>query len=433
MVSFTVAQMLGRASHPPRFALMLDPSLEALLLDAAPDPGEFASVRGLLEGCLRGLGDMARLDEALFERLSGGEGELLELQDPTPVLLHLAGVTLDGVRELLHGLDALGFVPPEDAGPPVEDLDFDVSAPKAPPDSLGLDELDIDGALSGLHEAPDPNAGSERQVQLRRVVGTLRYGMQSQLAAFERRFEAALDGGHFAQAMEDLDDTRNALGEGVFALVTALCEAYLPDVRADAVVTGHKSALERALLVRRGLADLARGVDRENWAVQDAQHAELGAQALERLRLLLAGYIRQEAFRAMRPADRWELLKVGRTLEGAPLNNRTRQACEGLAKYLESLSSINQREVLRRHDVTVLKDVRENLEAARPLLGISPLGAQQLLATALTQLGALYGKNRELDALLIQWRLTPPDLQDPGDVEDVLRELGPVLAAQGLS
>ena len=65
MVSLTVAEMLGRAPTPPRFAAMLDPSLEALLMDAAPDPGEFASVRGLLEGCLRALWDMARLDDAL--------------------------------------------------------------------------------------------------------------------------------------------------------------------------------------------------------------------------------------------------------------------------------------------------------------------------------------------------------------------------------
>jgi hypothetical protein len=430
MVSLTVAEMLGRAPTPPRFAAMLDPSLEALLMDAAPDPGEFASVRGLLEGCLRALWDMARLDDALFERLSGGEQQVLDLEDPTPVLLHLAAVTLDGVRELLHGLDALGFVPPEDVGAALEELDFDVSAPRAPQDSLGLDELDIDGALSGLHAAPDPVR--QRQAGLRKLVGSLRYGMQSQIAGFERRFDAALEGGHMAQAMEDLDDTRNAVGEGVFALVTALCEAYLPDIRAESVVPGHKSALDKALLVRRGLADLTRSVDHENWRIQDQDDVEQGAAALDRLREQVHGYMRGEAFRAMRPADRWELLKVTRLLEGATLGTRTRQTCEGLAKYLEGLSSINQREVLRRHDVAVLKDVRENLEAARPLLGISPFGAQQLLAAAVTQVGGLYGKSRELDALLIKWRLTPPDLQHPGEVEEVLRELSQVLSAQGM-
>jgi hypothetical protein len=411
----------------------LDPALEARLMDAMADPGQFAVVRALFDACLLALTDFSQMDESLFERLSHGEGRLLDDANPAAALDGLRTDTLRGLRVLLDFLDSSGFLaPPDEDVAGSDDMDFDLGEGRVKDGDLGLDDLDIDGALSSLSPSPPKDVARTSQQDFARVVGTIGYGLKSQVQAFQERFLMAMQGNHFRQAMEDLDDTRNATADGVFALVNAVCEAYAPGVRPDGVVPGYKSTLQKALLVRRGLSDLTRAVDRENWFLQDKsippaeQHA-----ALERLRRVLTAFLASDVFLAMRPADRWEMVKVQRALEGQPLASLTRQTCEGLSKYLESLSSINQREALRRHDTEVLKELRQDLEAARPLLDISASTASSLVQQSLMLAQRLYGRARDLDALLVSWRLTPPDLNHAQELEDVITQLGKVINQTG--
>lgn len=406
----------------------LDPALEASLLDNVADDGEFARVRDVLGASLAALSDFSLLDESLFERLAGGGGRLLDDSNPAPELLRLQSLTLGGLSRLLSLLEAHGFLGGLDApenGDASAEMEFDLGGPLQP-DPLGLDEGDIDGALSLL--APGPDSSVVARTKFAGSVATIAYGLKSQLHAFRARFLVAVNGGHFPPAMEDLDDTRNATGDGVFALLSAVCEAFLPGVKPESLVQNHKSELQRALLVRRGLADFSRSVDRDNWFVQDPSlPAPEQARALQRLGQTLAAFMRSDVFGAMRPGDRFEILKVHRALEGQPLTPSVRNACEGLSKYLESLSSINQRESLRRHDAEALKELQGSLEAARPLMGISHHAASSQVQQALQHAGRLYGRSRDLDALLVTWRLTPPDLNTQGDLEEVIGGLTKVM------
>ncbi|MBI5494723.1 MAG: hypothetical protein HY904_06810 [Deltaproteobacteria bacterium] len=409
-------------------------TLEARLAQAVPDADERVRVTRLLESCMRAIADMSRMDESLYERLAAGEGSLLAQQEAGALLLQLAAVTLDGLGELVGVLSREGYLQalPGSTTLP-DDLEFDLGGGHAPePAQLGLDELDIDGALAGLSPAQESSARRTQEVaEAARSIG---YGIQSQLDGFYRRFDAAVRGGHLGQAMEDLDDTRNATGDGVFALITAVMKAYLPELSPDVVVPTHRSTLQRALLVRIGVADLCRLVERDNGIFQDAAGARADQEgALARLCHTLENYIASEAFRMMRPADRWELSKALTALNAGGPGLATRQAAEGLAKFLDSLSSINQRDALRRHDLEVLRELEQALDAARDVAGVSFSGAMSLVQQAQALAVRLYGLSRELDLLLIRWRLDPPQLNRPGDLEQVVSQLGALVRAHARS
>jgi hypothetical protein len=102
-------------------------------------------------------------------------------------------------------------------------------------------------------------------------------------------------------------------------------------------------------------------------------------------------------------------------------------ACEGLAKYLESLSIINQREVLVEHDKQVMNEMRQSLEAARSLLALSPGTAVQLVRESLQHGEKLRGRNGKLDEQLDQWSGDGTLLDEPEDTERVIDILDALL------
>src|SRR5213075_1213378 len=79
-----------------------------------------------------------------------------------------------------------------------------------------------------------------------------------------------------------------------------------------------------------------------------------------------------------------------------------RLTCEGLVKYLDSLRSINQREVLVIHDQRALEGMREALSNARQLLDISPRTAQEMLDKAHSEAQRLRGRSQAMDQQLVQ-------------------------------
>ena len=78
-----------------------------------------------------------------------------------------------------------------------------------------------------------------------------------------------------------------------------------------------------------------------------------------------------------------------------------RLTSEGLSKYLESLSSINRREVLVLHDRRAAADLREAKAAAEQLAMIEPRLALESTQTALESAMALYGHSAGLDAAIL--------------------------------
>lgn len=403
-------------------------SLEARLAEVLPDTPLRPAVLEAVVGAQGVIKALRRLDDSLYERLSVGSVGVLESENPGPELDTLKAATFQDLEQLIHTMRAHGLVHSgDDATNIPDDFDFDMvdSSPPAPAqDSLAVNELDIDDALGAL-ASPSGAAAKEAllEPELRELLATIAGGVVDQLEAFEGRFARAVEGGNHRGALEDLDDTRNAASEAMFAMVSGVFSLLLPEFPSSSLVPGYLSTMERALMLRRNLADMTHRIEAQNMLVQDRSVDVPSAEhALERVRTVLKQFIRGDAFTAMRPADRWELMKFSRALGRGTLAS-VRQECEGLSKYLESLSSINQRESLRRHDGEALREVAGLMEAAQPLLAISVAAAGGQVKEALPLFNSLYGRTRELDALLTAWRINPPDLGVRAELEDVIARL----------
>jgi hypothetical protein len=387
----------------------------------------------LVQHAIDALGDLQRLDESLYERFREGSGGLAEDAAPGTLLRRLSLVTFRGLRGLLvvlararpntdpSGLDqaeadldfGLGEAPSESTMP-VVDPAFDLAR--------ALGDAEIDDALDLIDEHVEADEAT-RWKEVGERLSAIDYGLRSELRDLEGRLDGALAGGQVAQALEILDDTRSSVSEGVFALLAAIYGGFLPEVEPATVAPGHLTTLQRALLVRRGLTDLGRLVSRANARLQEPSSPQTRKDsALSAIRAALESFVSGEVFPAMRPADRWEIAKVERALQDQT-GVSAALTCEGFAKYLESLGSINQREVLVLHDERAFEELRETLAAARGLLDYNAGVARTMVGKALALADSLYGRSPGNDDLILALRETSPTLEQVTEIEATLSTL----------
>jgi hypothetical protein len=401
---------------------------------AIRDPTIRAQVYGLTQQSLRALEGLSRLDDTLYTRFMEAGGSTGEDPASIALLRRVAGVTFRGTRVLLAGLARLRPADSTSDTPESQnDLDFDFGSEQLPaaepfapieeaaPEGPDFGDLDIDDALNVIDA--DERDEPSRWAELREKATAIEYGIRSQTQEFDTRFAETIDGGKYAAALEGLDDSRSAIGEGVVALLVAIYQAFQPEVDTSLVAPGYLSSLARALLVRRSLADLAATVEPQNAIVQrDTAKPTERDQALAKVRTALAQFIQSPGFKAMRPGDRWELTKFDRAFGESP-PSELRMTSEGFAKYLDSLGSINRREVLVTHDQRTMHDVRETLSAARPLLEYNTGVARDMVKQALAAAEQLYGRSRSSDELIAALRDADPTLATAAEIEAVLSTL----------
>jgi hypothetical protein len=130
----------------------------------------------------------------------------------------------------------------------------------------------------------------------------------------------------------------------------------------------------------------------------------------------------------MRAADRWQMVQFEGELSEQPLK-AARLTSEGLVKYIDSLSSVNQREVLVVHDRRTLEDMRDALSNARQLIDISPRAAREMMDRAYQSAQRLRGRHPATDELIIQLERYAPTSSNPGEGVKFLERLEAVLAA----
>lgn len=409
------------------------PAIDARLIQAVRDPTVRAHVSTIVAQTLSALGDLSRLDESLYVRFMEGGGKVVDEAAPRALLGRLAAVTLRGTRSILAYLPRIGFSGaesrPDSSAPPSSDFDFDVDGlaagedPRPSAGQLDLSDLDIDDALGVITEPQEQQDEASRWEDLREKLGGIDYGLRSQLRDFDRRFEESIGAGQVGQALEALDDTRASVGEGLFAIVVAVYETFAPQVDPSAIAPGYLSSLESALLVRRGIADLSRDIQRNNETVQSRDTmGSNAAAAYDRIRQTLEAFLAGPVFRAMRPADRWELTKFHRTL-GQQSVADGKLTGEGLAKYLESLGAVNRREVLQSHDERLIGDLRELLSNARGLITVNLGMAADMVRQAMALAERLYGRSPGNDDLIRALREASPTLSTEGEVEATLSTL----------
>lgn len=419
---------------PPRGRSRLPPS-DPRLVFAIRDAGIRSLATGLVQHALDALSDLQKLDESLYERFMEGGGWVADDAAPDALLRRLSVVTFRGLRGLL------GFVarmrPKDEADVQSVDMgdDFDfgegattetsVSQTMAAVEPvLDFGDVDLDSALDVLdeHETVDDATKWKDVVE---KVGSIEYGLRSQLRDVDSRLDVALEGRQVAQALEALDDTRSSVSEGIFALLASVYAAFLPEINPATVAPGHMTALGRALLVRRGLTDLTRAVSPKNDIVQSQSASpERKAAALADIREAVSSFVSGDVFRAMRPADRWELTKFNRELAaGGDRVSGAGLVAEGLSKYLESLGSVNRREVLVTHDQRQMGELRETLAAARPLVELNTRVAADMVKKALAIADSLYGRSANNDDLIKALRDAEPALTNASEIDATISTL----------
>lgn len=375
------------------------------LLSSIRDPRIQATAAEAVRLAQAALADLEGLDESLYHRFKDSEGELGEDTGAVITVRALLNGTFSGLRALLAFCRRLR---PQQQAPQQEDMSFgddawgdlEAAGPEKPADDdLSLDFGDIGALLDGVGEhkrEPEP----KRFAKLQEKLSSIEYGLSSQLTELESRVKLSLNAREVSQAIEAIDDTQGSTSQGVFAVLSAVCEAFAPGIDSASLAPGHLTTLERALLVRRGLADLTRALGAPHEKLMSEQDEAAAKAALAQVRSGLTKFLNGEAFSMMRPADRWQLSNFDRKLAEQSLSP-AKLTSEGLSKYLESLSSINQREVLVLHDRRAAADLREAKAAAEQLAIIEPRLALESTQGALNAAMALYGHSPALDDAIL--------------------------------
>lgn len=389
---------------------------------------------------LRALDDLRQLDESLYERFLETREAPEDSQSGTQRMRKLWEDTFRGLRELL--VYAKTVLTEQKANQKqrgssqseADAFDFDAfgeppSQPDVVDDGLDLGGADFGELLDGLGGESERSEGDRWGVVLEKL-SSIEYGLSSQLADATERFAVALGAGEMNQVLGLLDDTQSSTSEGVHAVVSAIYEEFLPDTNPATVVPGYLTSLGRALLVRRGLADIATKLTAQNDVLQDPAKTDEHDVALAGIRQQMKAFVASVVCRAMRAADRWQMVEFERELASQP-SSVAKLTAEGLVKYIDSLASINQREVLVLHDQRTLEEMRESLSNARQLLDLSAQTAREMMDRAYQAAQRLRGRHPATDALIIQLERYAPTSSNPAESAKFLERLEAVLAAGG--
>jgi hypothetical protein len=290
----------------------------------------------------------------------------------------------------------------------------------------GSMELDLDSRAPARPSGPMSTRGmiphrqrsdDDRWNALATEMGTLQYGLGSELKEFERRFAHALKNDNKDQAVRDLNDATTGLMDGVFAVMTTVYECFLGYAEPERMVPGHRDTLGKALAVRRALADLRRGVRGLNRRVQDkATPPHVAETNYRRVVDAMSRFIDSDAFNYLRSDTRRDFWQFRETLSnGNAVQNRL--DCEGFDKYLDSLSFVSQRGVLIKHDTDLKSKISGDLERAVKFATLVPELACEVIEQAFVKAERLSGLSDEIDGLVLQWSSLAAE--DRTDVEHV--------------
>jgi hypothetical protein len=401
----------------------VDPRLKAI---STPSIQKEASE--LVRLALAALDELRQIDESLYGLFVAAKNQPADPAQAAAKLRLLWDGAFRPLGALLGYCRRLAGQPAATSESAPADFDFgDFS--ESEEKSFELDLGDIGDLVAGLGDTDGQRPESERWAEVKEKVAGIEYGLKTQLDDATQRRDVALGAGQTGQVLGLLDDTTSSAAEGIHALVTAVYAAFVPDADPAGLVPEYLTSLKRALMVRRGISELAAKLAPLNESLQ-GQDAGRHAAALDGVKTALHAFVSSDVCRAMRAADRWELVQFDQTLAEQPMA-AARLTSEGLVKYLESLGAINQREVLVKHDQKVLGEIRESLTNARELMEISPRTAHEMLVKACRSALALKGRHPATDPLIGKLATLDFDATSPSQSPALLERLDQLLAASG--
>jgi hypothetical protein len=379
---------------------------------------------------VRALDDLRRLDDSLYERFIEARNGREAARTAKRRARKLWNDTFRGLGELLAYMKTMLAEKREATHNERAELDFGEF--RDPLDNTSgtfdMSSSVVGELLEGLQDDSDKSEAERWNTVLEKLT-SLEYGLRSQLDEVARRLTVALHACEMNQVLGLLDDTKNSTSEGVYAVVAAIYAEFLPDTNPTTVVPGYLSSLGRALLVRRGLADIGVKLTAYNEILQSDRTDE-HEDALAGIRQWMNSFVSSGVCRAMPVADRWQMVEFDRQLADQPLS-AARQTSEGLVKYIDSLASINQREVLVLHDQHALAELRESLAAARQLLDLSPTTSRDIMHRAYQAAQRLRGRHPTTDTLIGILEKCVPTTTSRDEHERFLEQLDAMLVAAG--
>ncbi len=275
-----------------------------------------------------------------------------------------------------------------------------------------------------LKHAPSPE---ERVCE---TAWAMSFVLAGELEAFRRRLPALLklpDGWELVTAVQDhvghVRSAVNAIAGGIFtSLPGGTVGTKEVKDRDDLELVVSRELRSRLFQLRDDLGALEaklKGTPPAGWH-----------DLLVRAQYLVDEFMFSPAFAWMRAGDKRSFLTHQRSLVDilalwSPLRAEpARRAIENVARYLEALEVINQRECLVVHDRDALKRVVDNLTLADERKGAE---GREATGRGLAALAEAQGRDRELDQLLAQ-TLDPgapvPTERIRARASEVLRSLG---------
>lgn len=276
------------------------------------------------------------------------------------------------------------------------------------------DGMNLDAFSSGEHGAgpqaavavPVVAAPTTLNPILKRISETtwaMSFVLSGEVQAFRKRLSALLklrESWELMDAVEDhLEHVRSAvvaLLNGVFA---ALPAGQGGDAEAEAsfVLTSSRELRSRVVELRDEILAVEREVN--------AGAPGAWVEPLKRARAAVEAFMFGPGFAWMRAGDKrtflgqrqalTEILELWSPLRAVP----AKHAVENLARFLEALEVVNQRECLVNHDRARLETVVAKLELAVKSRGAA---ARPPIGAALAALSEVQGRDRDLDRLLSQ-------------------------------
>lgn len=293
------------------------------------------------------------------------------------------------IQELEHALQPLIALHEKRraADIPSEDFEFDLES-----------EAGAEGSQSAV-------GGSGPMTPLERIGETAWatcFMLQSEITGFRRRLPQL---SRLKDGWELVSELQDHIGHVKAALNAILTGVYasLPPAADESPNEAHSLELMASLELRVRVFELRDHVLRIERQMSVAR-PEDWEKYLRLARQFIEGFMYGPAFGWMRAGDKrtfivqqrsiGELLEMWSPLRAVP----AKHTISNLARYLEALEIINQREVLLEHDRERLSIVASHLESARTTENTRK--RRNGIATALAALAELQGRDESLDKLL---------------------------------
>ena len=361
-------------------SLAVDPDLLRARLEAITDSRARERVNRVVDGALACLGRLKGIDFLGLEREAGATS----------------------ARELwagIEGLVAQMWLAVEELSKSVRPLvrAHEDLQPKETPGA----ELDLD--LGGPKPAAAPKRVPTVEERINESAWAMSFVLQGELDGFRGRVPVLTrvnDGWELVSAVQD---HVGHLNSAVTAIVTSIFtslpggSAVDPEASQSLDLFSSRELRTRVFALRDEVIAIEAGLR--------ARSASGWLQELERVRALVDTFMFSPAFAWMRAGDKRAFLEHQRALADimamwSPLRAEpARRAVETLARYLEALEVINQRECLRNYDRAALARVVAHLTEAE---ASGDASRRPAIAKGLVALAEAQGRDRGLDELLAQ-------------------------------